>query len=278
MLKQRVLTALIALPFALAILVYAPREILLLFFTALVAVGTYEATHMVLPRFEQLLAPSSPEPSQWPVWVAVVFAGLIFVFSALDPQSAGRGAILFGGLGSILLGCFFSNNNDLALARVATLLLGLAYGAFPWLATWELYLLAQDSRYLLLLIAVVWGGDTGAYFGGKYLGKRKLAPRMSPNKTLEGALCGLVASVGLGLLINFIYLGELGPLPTIALASALGGAFGQMGDLVESTFKRFAHVKDSGKIFPGHGGFLDRVDGVLFAAPMIWFILYLSGI
>ena len=97
---------------------------------------------------------------------------------------------------------------------------------------------------------------------------------MSPKKTWEGAIAGLLASLVGGSLANVFYGLTLGDPWTIAAASLFGGAFGQMGDLIESTFKRFAKVKDSGVIFPGHGGFLDRVDGVLFAAPVIWFILY----
>jgi len=167
-----------------------------------------------------------------------------------------------------------ARNNEVAFGRIVGLLLSVVYGTLPWLAIWEIYLLGLKSGYIILLMCIVWGGDTGAYFGGRQFGRVKLAPRMSPKKTVEGALCGILGSVVLGCLANLIWGLSLGTWSTILLTSLVGGVFGQAGDLVESTFKRFAQVKDSGNIFPGHGGFLDRVDGLLFAAPVIWFILY----
>lgn len=281
MLKQRIITALIALPLVVAMLMFGPQWLLTLFFTFLVGIGTYESSSMLMPRLEGLFQGSDSDKRQllvqpaWMVPVAVILASLIFLGSSFySDVGGGRGMVLAGLLGSILLGSFLAPNNDIAFARIMGLLISIVYGAFPWLATWDLFLMGDGARYVLFLCAVVWSGDTGAYFGGRHFGRHKLAPRMSPKKTWEGAIAGLFASAIGGLLVNAAYGFSLAPNSVIVFASLLGGGFGQMGDLVESTLKRFAGVKDSGIIFPGHGGFLDRVDGLLFAAPVIWFILY----
>lgn len=281
MLRQRLITALIALPIVLLPFLLEQMWLLIPFFCGCVALATYEIGSMLLPRLDAILRSGRVNSgrddghAEWLIGVGVILACIIFLGAASDPQQAGRGVIIAGFLATILLGCFLAPNNEQSLGRAMGLLMMVAYGTLPWLAVWELYLLGNHSGYVFLLMAVVWGGDTGAYFGGKRFGRIKLAPRMSPNKTVEGSVAGILASLALGLLINVLWGGSLGSWETITFASLFGGIFGQMGDLAESTFKRFALVKDSGSLFPGHGGFMDRVDGLLFAAPVIWAILYL---
>jgi phosphatidate cytidylyltransferase len=263
-----------------ALLVYGPDWLLILFFMVLVGFGTYEAALMLMPRLEGAFRPGAAlreKPPAWMVPVAVFLSCLIFVGSSAYSEGAGRGMVLAGLLGSILLGSFLAPDNETAFARTMGLLITIVYGSFPWLATWDLFLMGDGARYVLFLCTVVWAGDTGAYFGGRQFGRHKLAPRMSPKKTWEGSLVGLACSLMGGVVANLVYQNSLASWTAIILASLFGGAFGQMGDLVESTLKRFSGVKDSGVIFPGHGGFLDRVDGLLFAAPIIWFILYNLG-
>jgi phosphatidate cytidylyltransferase len=128
----------------------------------------------------------------------------------------------------------------------------------------------NQAAWLLFPMFTIWAGDTGAYFAGRAFGRTRLAPRVSPKKTREGAVGGLVASVG-GAYLAWAVL----PFPDTleawhVLAFAVpGAAFGQVGDLCESVIKRSTGVKDSGTILYGHGGILDRVDGLIFAAP--WF-------
>lgn len=282
MLKQRVITAALALPAFLAFLIYSPIWVLIPFFMALVGLGAFEMSSMLAPRLEAVFGKGkdgTSVPPRWLVPAAVVLSCLIFAGSSIYSPEGGRGMVLAGILGGILLGCFLAPDNDLAFGRTVALLVAVVYGSFPWLAIWDLYLMGahsfgDGSRYIIFLCSVVWAGDTGAYFGGRALGKHKLAPRMSPKKTWEGSAAGMLASCLGAVICNFGYGLSLGGWDAILLAGAFGGAFGQMGDLVESTFKRFSQVKDSGKMFPGHGGFLDRVDGLLFAAPIVWFILY----
>ena len=126
---------------------------------------------------------------------------------------------------------------------------------------------------VLFLFLIVWGCDSFAYYTGKNFGKRKLAPRVSPNKTWEGTIGGLVGATLIGAIVSTWWLvPELGPLRG-ALAGALASTAGQIGDLVESMWKRGAGVKDSGSFLPGHGGFYDRVDSLLFAGPALAAIL-----
>lgn len=125
---------------------------------------------------------------------------------------------------------------------------------------------------LFWTMALVWIGDTGAYFTGLLFGRRKLAPDISPNKTVEGLAGGLLATAAAAVGLEARWRLGLGPWHTLALA-VIVTAFGTLGDLVESRLKRAAGVKDSGSLLPGHGGVLDRFDSMMFAAPAVyWYI------
>jgi phosphatidate cytidylyltransferase len=128
--------------------------------------------------------------------------------------------------------------------------------------------LPHGTLWFLTLLGVVFAGDTGAYLVGMMIGKKKLMPMISPKKTVEGALGGLFFSTIMGILLSY-YLNQ--PAPHMIVLSLAAGIAGQFGDLFESQLKRVAAVKDSGTIMPGHGGVLDRIDGVLFASPIIYF-------
>ena len=126
--------------------------------------------------------------------------------------------------------------------------------------------------WLLFTLLVVFACDTGAFAVGRLVGRRRMAPRISPNKTWEGAVGGLVAAVGAGLAVGAVF--DLGvPLWQQAAGGAAAGVAAQAGDLAESALKRAANVKDSGSIMPGHGGILDRMDSILFALPAVYYLL-----
>ncbi len=144
-------------------------------------------------------------------------------------------------------------------------------GGWSWLPP-----LSAGSRLLLLLFVVIWAGDICAYLVGRPLGRTPFFARISPRKTWEGAVAGLAGSLlaGWGFAYGFRRTADL---KMVLLLSAWIAVAGQIGDLVESAIKRGADQKDSGSLLPGHGGFLDRIDSLIFAAPALWLALVLLG-
>lgn len=158
-----------------------------------------------------------------------------------------------------------------------TLGLGLAYtGLLPCFVSLLHRSGPVGPDLVVLLLTIAFLGDTGAYFAGRALGRHKLYPAVSPKKTWEGAVGGLLASAGAAVLAHAWYLPELPLVPGVVLAAA-AGAMGQAGDLSESLLKRAHGVKDSGRLLPGHGGMLDRIDALLFAAPVLYLGLLWLG-
>ena len=139
------------------------------------------------------------------------------------------------------------------------------------------YSVSKMLRYTLFFsffFLVLMGSDTGAYYTGRLLGKHKLAPSISPGKTWEGAVGGMAATLLLAALAHFWFFRELSLVAALALAAVMN-VLGVVGDLTESALKRGAKAKDAAQILPGHGGFLDRLDSLLFNAPLIYyFALY----
>jgi phosphatidate cytidylyltransferase len=125
------------------------------------------------------------------------------------------------------------------------------------------------AHWTILFLLIVWAGDVAAYFGGKRWGRTKLYPEISPKKTREGALAGIVASVVVTLAYKLLFFRGL-PWLGILFIPLFVGSVAQIGDLCESFIKRAFDKKDSGSILPGHGGFLDRFDGVVFSAPIMY--------
>lgn len=127
----------------------------------------------------------------------------------------------------------------------------------------------EGWKLVFFLLLVVWLGDSGAYYVGKTFGKHKLSPRISPKKTVEGLIGGIAASMITAVVIHFTFF-EKFPLHHAVIAGAILSVAGVIGDLAESMWKRSADVKDSGTLLPGHGGFLDRFDSILFTAPILY--------
>jgi phosphatidate cytidylyltransferase len=158
------------------------------------------------------------------------------------------------------------------MARLGLTTLGLVYaGILLMFLALQKRDLPHGGDWVFVTLMTAWFGDTGAYFAGRFLGKTKLYPAISPGKTRAGAVGGVAGSFVAAVLANLWFFPELG-WGHGAVVTVVGSALGQTGDLVESMLKRAFGVKDSGKILPGHGGILDRVDAVLFIAP--WVYLY----
>lgn len=137
--------------------------------------------------------------------------------------------------------------------------------------------LPHGGDVVLLVILVAWVGDSGAYFAGRFLGKRKLYEAVSPKKTWAGAVGGLAASVVAAAGMKLLRMDAMMSWLDVFLIAVPGAALGQMGDLAESVLKRSTGVKDSGALLPGHGGLLDRVDAVLFIGPYVYLYFLLQA-
>jgi phosphatidate cytidylyltransferase len=137
--------------------------------------------------------------------------------------------------------------------------------------------LPEGSLWLIVGTAITSGSDTGAYFVGKAIGKRKLCPNISPNKTVEGAVGGVIAGLAAGIGFALLFLPAIN-WPFLLGASVLLSLVGIVGDLTESIIKRGTGTKDSGRCLAGHGGILDRVDSLLFVGPVLYYLLVLTGV
>ncbi len=252
-----------------------------------------------------VLAPAVLALVVWGGWpfalLAVVTAVLLAIewrhlMTANDDRKLGDLAgIAAGGSALLVLGLAASGRYDLAFdaAMICAVIAGLAAFAFKVSHVWSLLgvlylslpLLAvvwlravpeTGLQILLWLLFVVWATDIMAYVVGRWLGGRRLAPSISPGKTWAGFWGGIVGAAAVGLIVTTLLGGPFGPLWSMALAAALAGV-AQAGDLAESALKRRAGVKDSGAIIPGHGGLLDRLDGLMFAAPALALVVLISG-
>jgi phosphatidate cytidylyltransferase len=126
----------------------------------------------------------------------------------------------------------------------------------------------QGPPLLLFAMVIIWVGDSAAYFVGRWIGKHPLAPHLSPKKTWEGTVASFLGSLIVALIFaRFLTV----PLPHLLAMAATGNVAGQIGDLLESAYKRSAGIKDSGSILPGHGGVLDRIDALILAIPVVWY-------
>lgn len=160
-----------------------------------------------------------------------------------------------------------------AARDVALVLMGFLYVSLLLAHLVLLRMLPHGIPWLFLMMIIVMAGDSAAYYVGSSFGKNRLYPAVSPKKSIEGSLGGLAGSMIGAFVVKFTFFPELSALDCIATALLLG-VLGQLGDLFESLLKRSCGVKDSGTIIPGHGGILDRLDSILFAAPAAFYYAY----
>lgn len=191
-----------------------------------------------------------------------VAPGILFTL----PLVATLGAVL---LGAVSLRASPAEMVETSLATLfPVLFVGLPLGFLTALRATADEEMGRDL--LVLLLVVVWVGDTAAYYVGSLIGRRRLAPHISPKKTLEGAIAGIAGCVGGAILAHFWWFRRLPVTHAIAIGLLLG-IIAIAGDLAESVFKRAAGTKDSSSILPGHGGLLDRIDSLLFAGPALYY-------
>lgn len=287
-LLKRVLTALVLIPIVLLIVLRAPVPILSLV-----------AGVVALLAIRELLKLAEAYGIRPLILPTYIFCGLFFLIVAIRPGATNllsTAGFAYFGLSAAMLAAFIfltvamgraELGSGFPAAMVSTF--SFVYIALPLASLVQLREQWRGAFLLLFLLLLVWAADIFAYFVGKPLGRHRMSPRVSPNKTWEGAVASVIASVGVGALM-FHYAPRISSallhahlidlqdgifnqpeslLPIIALSIVLNIA-AQLGDLVESLIKRGAGTKDSGAILPGHGGMLDRIDALLFAAPVLW--------
>jgi phosphatidate cytidylyltransferase len=252
MLKQRILTALVALAVLAVVLFVLPSVVARTVIALLVLAGAYEWGGFIDPRAAR---------SRY-VYVALIgalMAGLFFALPDAGLLDAVFKIALVWWLTALVWMLFFPTPIPVPVIWICGLLVLVP----TWVALDHLYM--QQPEMLLFLLMIVWVADIGAYFVGKGFGRVKLAPAISPGKTWEGVLGGLSAVLVLAGLGSRYFEIDNAVLVPFCLAIAM---LSVVGDLTVSMFKRNAGVKDSGALFPGHGGVLDRIDSVTAAAPL----------
>ena len=256
---QRLQTAAVLVPFIIYMLYWGPVWLFPCVTATVACFGAYELAEMIAPG-DRLYATYQVLSS---LGVLLGFAGYLPVGFAQPTLAA---LIVFG----LLFNLLHPNPMERAALRVGYSVTGPLYvgGLFGLIA--RLFGHPLGGSWVVLAMVCSFFSDTGGYFAGRALGKHPLAPSISPKKTIEGSIGGLLAAVIGGGVGHFWYLKALS-LPAALLLSLVAAALGQLGDLCESLIKRSAGVKDSGNLLPGHGGILDRSDALLFAASAIWF-------
>lgn len=179
-------------------------------------------------------------------------------------------AVMVAAMAIIVMRLLLKRDPSSSLSDIASPVVGLIY--IPGLLSFQGQIRHIGAEWILFLYATVWASDSLAYYVGKGIGKRKLYREVSPNKTIAGAAGSVMGGMAGALLLRALMVPQLGIVPAIFIGIMVG-IISIIGDLVESMFKRDAGVKDSGNIIPGHGGILDKIDGALFAGPLLYWIL-----
>jgi phosphatidate cytidylyltransferase len=220
-----------------------------------------------------LLAAARPAPQEWGLWAIAVLLGVTLLSLGVSVWLRWPGGEPLGAVSVTVLGVAYTGATlaFVPILRAAGAPLGVE-GESRWLAT----------SFVLLPLLSTWVGDSAAFFAGRAWGRTRLAPAVSPGKTIVGAVAGLLGSLLTAATLALLTLNGVPFLPLTVVGAAwvglLLGAVGQVGDLAESVLKREANVKDSGALLPGHGGALDRLDSLLFAFPATWALLLAAGV
>jgi phosphatidate cytidylyltransferase len=258
---KRVISAVIILPFFYFLVRYLPPVAFFIVVLFGILLGQLEFYRLYYPTGKRGL-----------ILLGLLCGGLIVVHF-YEPGLFLDREVLTVLVGAVLLyQLAMQKDLTVTLTDAAVTLLGLFY--VGWFLGHLILLrnLNQGEFLIFFLFLVTWAGDTGAYYIGKGFGRHRMAPRVSPNKTIEGAIGGWLASVLAAVLAQQWFL----PLISVSDSLILGGLLGivgQLGDLTESMFKRGAGVKDSGHFLPGHGGILDKLDSLIFTTPVLYYYL-----
>ncbi len=288
---KRIATAVVLIPIVLVLILRAPVPVLAAVAGIVALLTIYE--------FLKLTESYGVQPLRWPTYL---FTGLFFLVVAISARgetplaSSGKFLVVLAFAAAIAPFLFLTivmRRGELSSGypAAAASVFAFTYIALPMGMLVQLREQAAGAIYLLYLLLVVWAGDIFAYFVGKSVGRHLMSSRVSPKKTWEGAAASMIASIAVGWLLfrhaepissallryglitrpGGMYGLEIPDMGPVILLTIVLNIAAQLGDLVESLIKRGAGVKDSGAILPGHGGMFDRIDALLFAAPVLWF-------
>jgi len=281
--KPRTLTALLLIPPVIYLIGWSPKWLLLAAVIVTVEMCLYEFfqicrhagfTPFTLPAYlfsAALCAARAVESNGPEIYSLALFAAFLLVTltAALvitRDLKTYLGAIATTIFGVVYIGLTLSCLLPLRFSQPAASGLGLAGTAVT----------SEGRNLMLLLFLVIWADDTVAYLVGRAIGRKRLFPSISPKKTLEGSVGGLAGSLLVAWAFARLFW-QTASVKKVILLAVLVALFGQIGDLAESAMKRGANLKDSGSALPGHGGLLDRVDSLLFGAPVLWLSLAIMG-
>ncbi|HPD18705.1 MAG: phosphatidate cytidylyltransferase [Candidatus Goldbacteria bacterium] len=262
----RILTALIALP-VIYILIFLKNPYFFIGLVILALIVTLNETYLMISK-------KNLKPYFITGNIFAVMLYLMVLFNAGENYFPGFIALFFMVVFTMTI---ISGKTD-NFYKIPATIMPVLYTGFLGLFIIKLRLLENGSYYIFIFLLITFIYDAGAYFTGSFMGKHKLIPSISPGKTIEGCIGGLLSAVISVIIIHFFYLpkGLFGQdqLLHLIILSVLLSIAGQAGDISESLLKRFSGVKNSSEIIPGHGGFFDRIDSALFNAPAMFFYLF----
>jgi len=257
---KRVVTALIAIPPLIGVICFTPVYVLALLLMVVALASLHEFYRMIRPPVQKGL-------------MIITYVLIVFLFSSLILREHFYVAILplffMIPFGSMLLSS--SRDNLLKRDGIGLTIVGPFYVCLPLMLLLLIARLPQGNLWILYLLSVIFAGDTASFYVGRRFGKHGLI-HVSPGKTWEGSVGGLLANAVIAGIFGSIFFPSLSLASIMVLAISIGIS-GQIGDLVESLFKRSSDLKDSGTLLPGHGGLLDRIDSLLFAIPVLYLYL-----
>lgn len=258
--KQRIITAVIALMLFIPIVWYGEWPFVLLTYI-MATIGLFELIKMYQWK-QRFIFPSI---------IGTVSLWLILIPEPFDFFSLSKIKILLI-LTIVLLIYTVATENKFTFTEAGFLVIALIYISMGFY--FFIHARFVGLNYLLFILFTIWATDTGAYFIGNAFGRRKLWPKISPNKTVEGAIGGLTLAIIVASLFQLVNPFDVSFYLIISVAAVIS-IFGQIGDLVASAFKRNYDIKDSGNILPGHGGIIDRLDSLLFVLPILYIIQFI---
>jgi len=264
-LRNRLIVGLVGLAILLPGIIFFDPWVTDIFVTLALIVAVEEYTRMAVPDNVRL--------------GYLVFGGgsaLVHFTGLLAPEML-PGALGVAAMGALIAGLLGIPDTDKGVRASAWMVSGLLYLPVMFGMLSAVRRLDNGVTWLFVALALAWAADTGAYFAGRAFGKTPLFERVSPKKTVEGAIGGALAVLAVVSIVKLTVLPHMGWGHVIAL-SLIGDAAGVVGDLVESAMKRASGTKDSGTLLPGHGGILDRVDSLLFTATVTWVYVTTFGL